>query len=410
MTLLDCFTSARQSLRANLLRSVLTSLGIIIGVAAVICMVAVGNGAEQRVQKVIQDLGSNIIIVQNGARRRGGVRSARGSSISLTEGDSLAIQREIAAVKVAAANVRGGAQIVFGNTNWNTSIYGITDEYFTARSWSVVDGRRFNRNEERGSAKVAIVGQTIVKEVFGGDNPIGQILRINRVPFTVIGILRKKGETPWGRDQDDVIFVPLSTAKKRVLGGRRIKGNLVGAITVQAHTAEQVGEVVRETKALLRQRHKLRTGQPDDFYVRNISSFLNARAESTKVMTLLLASVAAISLVVGGIGIMNIMLVSVTERTREIGLRMAVGGRRRDIMAQFVVEAVTLSSIGGVLGIALGVGGSLVLSDAFGWPMVLEPQSIIIAVGFSAAVGIFFGYYPARKASRLDPIEALRQE
>ena len=410
MTLLDCFTSARQSLRANLLRSVLTSLGIIIGVAAVICMVAVGNGAEQRVQKVIQDLGSNIIIVLNGARRRGGVRSARGSSISLTEGDTLAIQREISAVKVAAANVRGGAQIVFGNTNWNTAIYGITDEYFTARSWSVVNGRRFNRNEERGSAKVAIVGQTIVKEVFGGDNPIGQILRINRVPFTVIGILRKKGETPWGRDQDDVIFVPLSTAKKRVLGGRRIKGNLVGAITVQAHTAEQVDEVVRETKALLRQRHKLRQGQPDDFYVRNISSFLNARAESTKVMTLLLASVAAISLIVGGIGIMNIMLVSVTERTREIGLRMAVGGRRRDIMAQFVVEAVTLSSIGGVLGIALGVGGSLVLSDAFGWPMVLEPQSIVIAVGFSAAVGIFFGYYPARKASRLDPIEALRQE
>jgi putative ABC transport system permease protein len=410
MTLGDCIAAANQSLRANTMRSILTSLGIIIGVAAVIAMVAIGAGAQRQVQKVIKNLGSNIVVVVNGSRTGSGARGPRGSQISLTEQDAEAIQKEIPAVQVSAPSVRGAAQVVFGNTNWNTAIYGITEEYFTARSWEIADGRRFSPTELRGAAKVAIVGHTLIKELFGGTNPIGQTFRIQRVPFQVIGILKAKGETPWGRDQDDVIFLPLSTAKKRVLGGRRIKGNLVGSITVKAWTAPQVSEVVTEVNELLRQRHRIRPGQPDDFSVRNISSFMSARAESSRVMTLLLASVAAISLVVGGIGIMNIMLVSVTERTREIGLRMAVGARRADILSQFIIEAISLSLIGGLLGIGLGVGGSILLSSTVGWPVQIEPGSILLAVGFSAAVGIFFGFYPARKASRLDPIEALRRE
>jgi putative ABC transport system permease protein len=300
--------------------------------------------------------------------------------------------------------------VVFGDTNWNTAIYGITDEYFTARDWHVESGRRFTATELHGAGKVALIGATIVRELFGGGDPIGQTIRIKRVPFIVIGVLKAKGQTPWGRDQDDVIFLPLSAAKKRVLGGREVKGDLVGSITVKAWTAAGVDVAVRQVTALLRQRHHIRNGQLDDFTVRNISSFLSARAESSRVMTLLLASVAAISLIVGGIGIMNIMLVSVTERTREIGLRMAVGARRFDIMSQFVVEAITLSLIGGLIGVTVGVGGSILLARTSGWPIVIEPQSILVAFGFAAAVGVFFGFYPARKASRLDPIEALRHE
>jgi putative ABC transport system permease protein len=410
MTVFDCLAAAQQSLRANLLRSILTSLGIIIGVGAVIAMVGIGAGAEQRVSRLIANLGSNIIVVLNGSRTRGGVRGGSGTQLSLTESDAKAIQREIPVVQVSAPAVRGAAQVVFGDTNWNTAIYGITDEYFTARDWHVESGRRFTATELHGAGKVALIGATIVRELFGGGDPIGQTIRIKRVPFIVIGVLKAKGQTPWGRDQDDVIFLPLSAAKKRVLGGREVKGDLVGSITVKAWTAAGVDVAVRQVTALLRQRHHIRNGQLDDFTVRNISSFLSARAESSRVMTLLLASVAAISLIVGGIGIMNIMLVSVTERTREIGLRMAVGARRFDIMSQFVVEAITLSLIGGLIGVTVGVGGSILLARTSGWPIVIEPQSILVAFGFAAAVGVFFGFYPARKASRLDPIEALRHE
>jgi putative ABC transport system permease protein len=410
MKLTDCLLAAGHSLRANKMRSVLTSLGIIIGVGAVIAMIAIGTGAERRVERVIQQLGSNIVLLQNGTAVSGGRRGGMGSRITLTEQDAAAIERQVEAVLVAAPMVRGAGQVIYGNTNWNTSLYGLTEGYMEVRNWTVAEGRMFNPVEVRSAAKVAVIGKTVVKELFAGEDPIGKTIRIKKVPFVVIGILGEKGQTPWGSDQDDVIFLPISTAKKRVLGGRRIKGNLVAGIWLKAAGGEQVDEAIRETKALLRQRHRLRPGQPDDFRVRNISSYMKARAESSQVMSILLASVAAISLIVGGIGIMNIMLVSVTERTREIGLRMAVGARGRDILLQFVVEATALALIGGLLGIALGVGGSELIAELAGWEMVIEPRAIMLAVAFSAAIGIFFGFYPARKASKLDPIEALRYE
>jgi putative ABC transport system permease protein len=410
MRLIDCLRSAGHSLRANKMRSVLTSLGIIIGVGAVIAMIAIGTGAERRVERVIQQLGSNIVLLRNGTSVSGGRRGGMGTKISLTEEDAAAVEKQVDAVLVAAPMVRGAGQVIHGNTNWHTSLYGLTEGYMEARNWTVIEGRMFTAVEVRAAAKVAVLGKTVVKELFGGEDPIGKTIRIKKVPFTIIGILGEKGQTPWGSDQDDVIFLPISTAKKRVLGGRRIKGNLVAGIWLKAASAEEVDEAIRETKVLLRQRHRLRPGQPDDFRVRNISSYMKARAESSQVMSILLASVAAISLIVGGIGIMNIMLVSVTERTREIGLRMAVGARGRDILLQFVVEATALALIGGLLGIALGVGGSELIAALAGWEMVIEPQAIILAVVFSAAIGIFFGFYPARKASKLDPIEALRYE
>ena len=410
MTYLDSVLAAIESLRTNFLRTVLTTLGIIIGVAAVIAMVAVGAGAESRVQAVIQSLGSNIMIVLNGTSVSGGVRRGSGSRLSLTEGDARAIQEQIPAVKVAAPSVRGAGQIIFGNTNWFTTIQGVTSEYLEAREWKIARGRGFSANELRSASKVVLVGETIVDKLFDGQDPVGQTMRIKRVPFRVVGVLAGKGQTPFGSDQDDTVFIPLSTAKKRVLGGRRVRGDYVGAITVKARSAKAVARAERQVTELLRQRHRIRPGTPDDFFVRNVAQMLKARAESSRTMSYLLASVAGVSLIVGGIGIMNIMLVSVTERTREIGVRMAVGARRRDIMSQFLIEAAALSLLGGAIGIALGVGGSMVVAKMAGWPMILGPSSILMAVGFSAAVGVFFGFYPARKASQLDPIVALRRE
>jgi putative ABC transport system permease protein len=410
MTLSDCLRSAGTALRANLLRSILTSLGIIIGVGAVIAMVAIGAGAEHRVAGLIQNLGANIIIVQNGSRTAGGAQGGQGSNITLTEEDAQALAREIDAVAVAAPSVQGRAQLVYGSANWSAPFIGITNDYITARDWEIGTGRLFSEQEIRGAAKVLLIGKTAAEKLFGDDDPIGKIIRVGKVPMTIIGTLASKGQTPFGSDQDDVIMIPLATAKKRLMGNRWVRSNLVGSITVKARDSESLDEAEREVTALLRQRHKLRDGQPDDFQIRNVAQFMQARQESTRVMTMLLASVAAISLVVGGIGIMNIMLVSVTERTREIGLRMALGARRRDILTQFVVEAITLSALGGLIGTVIGVGASLLIADAAGWPMLLEPQAIVVAIAFSAAVGVFFGFYPARKASRLDPIEALRYE
>ncbi len=411
MTYRDCLRSALRSLRTNILRSVLTSLGIIIGVGAVIAMVAIGAGAEHRVQSVIQQLGANIIIISNGSQSVGGARSAVGTQLVLTEEDSEALAREVSAVLVAAPQVRGQRQAIFGNANWSTPVLGVTPDYLEARDWEIAAGRMFTDAEVRGAGKFAVLGKTVVKNLFGeGQDPLGQTIRVNRVPFTVIGVLIEKGQTPFGQDQDDMILLPLSTAKKRVLGGRQLKGNLVHSITLKARDDKSLKQLEEELIALLRQRHKLRDGQANDFDVRNIAQFMAARAKSTRIMTMLLASVAAISLIVGGIGIMNIMLVSVTERTREIGLRMAVGAKRRDILTQFVVEAVTLSLLGGLIGTVIGIAGSHIIANLAEWPMLLEPEAILVAVGFSAAVGVFFGYYPARKASRLDPIEALRYE
>ncbi len=404
MSFFDCMLTAFGSLRANPMRSVLTALGIIIGVGAVIAMVAVGAGAEHRVQTVIQNLGTNILIVLNG-RRQG-----YGSKPSLTEGDAKALAAEIPAVQIAAPSVRGAGQLIAGNTNWYTGIYGTDNDYFEARSWNIEKGRVYLPNEMRSAAKVAILGHTVADQLFPGQDPVGQIIRVQRVPFEIIGVFAAKGQTPNGTDQDDVLFVPLSTAKKRVLGGRQVRGDFLGSIVVQARSAGEVAEAEAQIKEVLRRRHRLQRGQADDFYVRNLSQILEARAESSRIMGILLAAVAGVSLIVGGIGIMNIMLVSVTERTAEIGLRMALGARGRDIMAQFVIEAVMLSVIGGIIGIALGIAGSVALAKAGDWPTVIETEAVVAAVIFSGAVGIFFGYYPARKASKLDPIIALRHE
>jgi putative ABC transport system permease protein len=410
MNYIDSMFASLGALRVNVLRSVLTTLGIIIGVAAVIIMVSVGAGAEAQVEELIRTLGANLIIVLPGTTTSAGVRLGHGTRLSLTEDDAAAIQREIQSVQVAAPAIRGGGQVVFGNLNWSTLIYGVTPEYLEAREWEIAGGRCFTPEEVKGAAKVALLGETVIENLFSGGAPIGQIIRIKRVPFRVIGVLRGKGQTPMGQDQDDTIMIPLSTAKKRVLGGRWVGGKSVGSVVVKVRDAELVPNAEEEIKALLRQRHRLRSGQDDDFFLRNLSQILETRAESSRAMSLLLAAVASVSLVVGGIGIMNIMLVSVTERTREIGLRMAVGARSRDILSQFLTEAVTLSLIGGLIGIALGVGGSIAITISGGWPMIIEIESVILAFGFSAAVGIFFGFYPARKAANLDPIEALRYE
>jgi putative ABC transport system permease protein len=401
---------AGRALRVNKLRSALTMLGIIIGVAAVIAMVGVGAGAQARVAEQIQSLGSNLIIVLSGSVTSSGIRLGTGSQLTISEDDAAAIAREIPLVQAAAPSVRGTAQVVYGNLNWATSIQGVTPDYFEARDWPVTDGRAITPEDVDGAAKIALVGQTTALNLFGESEPLGQIIRIKKVPFTVVGVLSRKGQNSWGQDQDDVILIPISTAKKKVLGVSQANPRSVGSISIKVRADEDMVEAEEQIRALLRQRHRLQPFQDDDFWLRNLSEVLQTQEESSRVMTYLLAAIASVSLLVGGIGIMNIMLVSVTERTREIGLRMAVGARRRHILLQFLIEAVTLSLIGGIIGIALGLGGSRAISYFAEWRTLVNPESIVIAFGFAAGIGIFFGFYPARKASRLDPIEALRYE
>jgi putative ABC transport system permease protein len=401
---------ALRSLRVNKLRSALTMLGIIIGVGAVIAMVAVGAGASARVAEQIQSLGSNLIIVLSGSVTASGVRVGQGSQLTITEDDGAAIAREIPAVQVSAPAVRGNAQIVFGNLNWYTGIQGVTADYFEARDWAVVAGRPIGAEDVDGATKVALLGQTTALNLFGDIDALGQIIRIKKVPFTVIGLLDRKGQNSWGQDQDDVVVIPISTAKKKILGKSNSNPRAVGAISVKIRAGEDMRDAEVQLRELLRQRHRLQPHQDDDFNVRNLSEILQTQEESSQVLTYLLAAIASVSLLVGGIGIMNIMLVSVTERTREIGLRMAVGARGRDILSQFLIEAITLSLIGGVIGIAAGLGGAEALSYFAEWRTLVAPGAIALAFGFSAAVGVFFGFYPARKAARLDPIEALRYE
>jgi len=401
---------AGRALRVNKLRSALTMLGIIIGVAAVIAMVGVGAGAQARVAEQIQSLGSNLIIVLSGSVTSSGIRLGTGSQLTISEDDATAIAREVPLVQAAAPSVRGTAQVVYGNLNWATSIQGVTPDYFEARDWPVTDGRAITPEDVDGAAKIALVGQTTALNLFGESDPLGQIIRIKKVPFTVVGVLSRKGQNSWGQDQDDVMLIPISTAKKKVLGVSQANPRSVGSISIKVRADEDMIEAEEQIRALLRQRHRLQPFQDDDFWLRNLSEVLQTQEESSRVMTYLLAAIASVSLLVGGIGIMNIMLVSVTERTREIGLRMAVGARRRHILLQFLIEAVTLSLIGGIIGIALGLGGSRAISYFAEWRTLVNPESIVIAFGFAAGIGIFFGFYPARKASRLDPIEALRYE
>jgi len=409
----SAWASARiavRALRVNKLRSALTMLGIVIGVGAVITMVAVGAGAQARVAEQIQSLGSNMIIVLSGSILSGGARMGSGSQLTITEDDAWAIQGEIPAVAAAAPTSRGGAQVVYGNLNWATGIQGVTLEFFTAREWDVADGRLFSQEEVEGAGKVALVGLTVAGNLFGDSDPLGQVIRIKNVPFTVIGTLERKGQTTFGQDQDDTVLIPLSTAKKKVLGASQANARSVGSIAVKVREARAMSEAEQEIRGLLRQRHRLQAFQDDDFYIRNLTEVLQSQEASSRVLTLLLAAIASVSLLVGGIGIMNIMLVSVTERTREIGLRMAVGARGRDILLQFLVEAVTLSLIGGVIGIAMGLAGSYAIAYFAQWRTLVSTEAVFVAFVFAAAVGVFFGFYPARKAAALNPIDALRYE
>jgi putative ABC transport system permease protein len=410
VNLLATLRVALNALRVNLLRSVLTMLGIIIGVAAVITMLAVGSGAEARIKEQIKSLGSNLMIITAGARTANGARIGTGITPDLTEDDAAAIAREVPEVEAVAPTYRGSAQVVFGNANWATQVFGITPDYFTVRNWTLESGRMFEPAEMSGAGKVALIGQTVARELFGDVDPMDQTIRIKNVPVTIVGVLGRKGQNMTGNDQDDVIMVPLATARNRIVGVEAGKPRQVGMIQIKVFDGESMGETEDKIRALLRQRLRTAEGQPDPITVRNLTEMLAAQEESSKVMSMLLAAVASVSLLVGGIGIMNIMLVSVTERTREIGLRMAVGARGADILTQFLVEAVTLSLVGGLIGIALGVGGSWMIAEFAGWQTQLSTASIALAVSFSAAIGIFFGFYPARKAARLLPIQALRYE
>lgn len=410
MNSLAALRSALRALASNKLRSVLTMLGIIIGVGAVITMIAVGRGATERVQDQMKGLGSNIMLVLPGGVTAGGVRLGAQTGQGLTEEDALAIAREVPEVQVAAPSSRTAAQVVAGNTNWSTSIMGTSNDYLEARDWPLAQGRLFEAAEMQGSAKVALIGQTVAAQLFGDADPLDQVIRVKKVPVTIVGVLEKKGQNSMGQDQDDLVVVPISTYRNRIQGGSAGKLKRIGSISVKVREGQSMKAAEESIKELMRQRFRVQPGADDPFSIRNLTEILQAQEASSQIMTLLLAAVAGISLVIGGIGIMNIMLVSVTERTREIGLRMAVGARGQDILAQFLIEAVTLSLIGGAIGVVLGAMATWAIGQFAGWQVSMTVSSIALAAGFSAVVGVFFGFYPARRASRLLPIQALRYE
>ena len=396
---------AFRALRRNKLRSVLTALGIIIGVAAVIAMVGIGNGAKAQVEAQIASLGQNIILVFSGSTTASGIRTGWGGAGTLKIEDAEAIRREVPGVTAVSEEVVSTTQVAAGNQNWFTRIYGESADYFDIRQWPLADGTPFTGQDVRSANKVCVIGRTTATQIYGNENPIGQILRIKNVPFTIDGVLTPKGLSAQGVDQDDIVIMPYTSAMKRVVGGTTLRN-----INVQVADPRQLTAAQQQIIDLLRQRHSIRPGRDDDFTVRNQQEIADAATATTDVMTGLLGAIAGVSLVVGGIGIMNIMLVSVTERTREIGTRMAVGAHGRDILTQFLIEAISLSSVGGILGIILGIAAAKTIALTRHWPALISPASIVIAFLVSAAVGIFFGFYPARKAAALDPIEALRYE
>jgi len=409
VNLLQIVLVAMRALLRNKLRSFLTALGVVIGVGAVIAMTSIGAGAKARVEKTFEEMGSNMLILRSGSTRSGGARGGAGTQPSLTWDDLRAIQEEIQSVERVAPHLQTSAQALAEGQNWGTSVQGTTPDSFALRTWTVGSGSCFSDTDVETGAKGAVVGQTVVDNLFGPlADPVGQVVRVNRVPFEIVGVAAKKGQSNFGQDQDDVIFVPVSTYRSKLQGGLQqyIAGSVYVGVASQAQATRAQGEI----EELLRRRHRIREGNPDDFSVRNLSDMAAAQQEGAETMTLLLAGIALVSLVVGGIGIMNIMLVSVTERTREIGLRMAIGAKPRDILTQFLVEAIALSLIGGALGVAFGWGAAMLLVQRFGWPMLLQPEMVTLSLGFSAFVGVGFGLWPALKASRLDPIQALRYE
>jgi putative ABC transport system permease protein len=386
-------------------------LGIIVGVAAVVCMVSVGAGAQAQVSEKIRTLGANLLLITPGAQSSGGVHLEAGTRHTLTEEDAAAIRREVPAVQVAAPVLSRRTQVVAGNKNWASLVAGVGPDYLIAREWPIRAGRPFSADELAGAAKVAIVGDVIAGELFKDQTSLGETLRIGNVPFTIIGVLDRKGQGAMGRNQDDVVFIPLSTAKSRVLGA--VRGNSRDAldfIVVKVTDAAALPDVKKTVTSLLRQRHQVRKDTPDDFNIENPADVLSAREGAMRTLSFLLTAVASVSLIVGGISIMNIMLVSVTERTREIGLRMAVGARRRDVRRQFLIEAVTLALAGGLIGAFVGSAGAVSIAWQAEWPILISPWAIVLACGFSGLVGIAFGFYPAHRASRLDPMVALRYE
>ena len=405
MRILATVKIALRALRRNKLRTILTMLGMIIGVGAVIAMVSIGNGAKSQIEAQIASMGQNVVLVFSGSFNRGGARSGWGGAGTLNVDDADAIQREIMGVTVISPESRTRAQIAAGNQNWNTSIQGESTDYFDIRQWPLSAGTIFTEQDVRNANKVTVIGKTIADQLFPGEDPVGQIIRVKNVPFIVVGILSPKGLSVQGQDQDDLMIMPYTTVMKRV---QRV--TTLGSIIVQTAKPTLLVPVQQQIIELLRQRHKITPGKDDDFTVRNQQEIAEMATAQSNTMTALLTGVAVISLVVGGIGIMNIMLVSVTERTREIGIRMAIGARGKDILLQFLVEAVTLGVIGGIIGIGGGILASKILAAQRQWPALIPPEWIFYAFLFSAAVGIFFGFYPARKASRLDPIDALRYE
>ena len=410
MNFFAALRSAWRALAANTLRSILTMLGIIIGVAAVITMIAVGRGATERVQEQMKGLGSNIMLVLPGGATAAGVRQGAQTRSRLTEEDATAIAIEVPEVQAAAPASRTQAQVVANNANWSTTVQGTNNDFLEVREWPLDAGRPFEDSEVQGSGKVALIGRTVAQELFGDADPIDQVIRIRTVPVTVIGVLARKGQNGTGQDQDDIVIVPISTFRNRITGASPGNVKRVWSITVKVREGQSMLVAEERIRELLRQRFRVQDSADDTFTIRNLTEILEAQEESSRIMTLLLAAVAGISLFIGGIGIMNIMLVSVTERTREIGLRMAVGARGRDILAQFLIEAVTLSLVGGCIGVVLGGVSTWAVGHFAGWQVSMTIASIGLAAGFSAIVGVFFGFYPARRASRLLPIQALRYE
>jgi putative ABC transport system permease protein len=407
MNLFLTFRVALRALGRNKMRSVLTMLGIIIGVGAVIAMVGIGQGASASIQAQIANLGNNMLIVMSGSQNTGGMRGGAGSNTTLTADDVDAIQRECPSVQAASPSVRANGQLVFGNQNWQPSsgIYGVNEQFPLVKAWPVASGEFFSDGDVRTASRVAVLGKTVVDNLFAGGDPIGQMIRVRNLPFKVVGVLSTKGQNQFGQDQDDTVLIPYTTAQKKLLTITWVNSANVSAISAKATSSAQ-----KEITDLLRQRHKLAPNQDDDFFVRNLTDVADAADQSSKIMTNLLASIAGVSLLVGGIGIMNIMLVSVTERTREIGIRMAIGARSGVIRRQFLIESITLSLVGGIIGVLFGIGTSITISHTLHWPTLISPLSVMIAVVFSVFVGVAFGYYPARKAAALDPIDALRYE